>query len=153
MDESNSRHESDNLLFRLILLTRRWRQFVDGSLQSSGLTDATWRPLLHLLWLGDGIRQKDLAESIGIKGPSLVRILDTLIDKDYIRRIEDIDDRRVKRIYLTKSGREMASNIRQAIKEINQQVLAEMDPHEVSLMVDFTRRLEAQIEDFTSQGQ
>ena len=90
-----------NLLFRLSLMARRWRQILDAEIQASGLTDATWRPLLHLHLLGDGVRQKDLAHSLGIKGSSLVRLLDTLMAKGFVRRFEDDSDRRAKLLVLT----------------------------------------------------
>ena len=51
---------------------------MDEELSGYGLTDATWRPLFHLGRLGDGIRQTELAEALGIQGPSLVRLLDNL---------------------------------------------------------------------------
>ena len=70
MDIPDFRIDSSTLLFRLTCLTRRWRQVLDAEFQFSGLTDATWRPLLHLYLRGDGIRQKDLAASVGIEGPS-----------------------------------------------------------------------------------
>jgi len=93
--------DRSNLLFHLTRLTRRWRQVLDSEFQSAGLTDATWRPLLHLHLLGDGVRQKDLAASVGIEGPSLVRLIDTLVMKGLIQRSEDVNDRRVKLLCLT----------------------------------------------------
>ena len=94
MHIDNSTIDRSTLLYDLGLLTRRWRQVLDAEFQSAGLTDATWRPLLHLHLLGDGVRQKDLAASIGIEGPSLVRLIDTLVMKGLIQRSEDGTDRR-----------------------------------------------------------
>src|SRR5512142_3293142 len=96
MRKSNVKIDRSNLLYRLALLTRRWRSLLDSEFQAAGLTDATWRPLLHLHILGDGVRQKDLAASVGIEGPSIVRLLDTLIMKGLIQRSEDVTDRRAK---------------------------------------------------------
>ena len=67
--------DSSNMLFRLAVVSRNWRKVLDREVQSAGLTDATWRPLVHLHFLGDGTRQKDLAASVGIEGPSVVRLL------------------------------------------------------------------------------
>ena len=63
---------------RLYRLGQNWRRQVDGRVRQFGLTDATWRPLLHLGRFGDGVRQTDLAASLAIEGPSLVRLLDAL---------------------------------------------------------------------------
>ena len=74
--------------FRLAYIARRLRQAVDDELRAYGLTDATWRPLVYVGRLGDGVRQKELAQALGIQGPSLVRLLDTLERHGLIERRE-----------------------------------------------------------------
>ncbi|MCW5736079.1 MAG: MarR family transcriptional regulator [Enhydrobacter sp.] len=73
-----------------------------------GLTEATWRPLMYVRALGDGVRQKELATAMSIEGPSLVRLLDNLERRGFIERREDEADRRARGIHLTRSGRELA---------------------------------------------
>ncbi|GFO54389.1 hypothetical protein GMSM_13960 [Geomonas sp. Red276] len=134
-----------NLLFRLNGLTRRWRQVLDAEFQSSGLTDATWRPLLHLSVLGDGIRQKELAASLGLEGPSLVRLLDTLIDKGLIERSEDEQDRRAKQLALTGKGRELVETIRTTLTTLEEQVFKPFNEQEIEQLNDFVQRLESTV--------
>lgn len=132
-----------NLLFRLSLTTRRWRQILDTEIQASGLTDATWRPLLHLHLLGDGTRQKDLAESLGIKGPSLVRLLDALLAKGLVRRIEDEADRRAKRLFLTPEGQLYVNRIQATIRSLENELFRTFGEGEIIQMENFICRLEA----------
>jgi MarR family transcriptional regulator for hemolysin len=73
-----------------------------------GLTEATWRPLMYVRTLGDGVRQKELATALSIEGPSLVRVLDSLERRGLIERREDESDRRARGIHLTRAGRELA---------------------------------------------
>ena len=73
-----------------------------------GLTEATWRPLIYVRSLGDGVRQKELATAMSIEGPSLVRLLDSLERRGFIERREDENDRRARGIHLTRAGRELA---------------------------------------------
>src|SRR5512146_361672 len=113
MGVSAAHTDRSNLVFHLGLLTRRWRQILDSEFQAAGLTDATWRPLLHLHHLGDGVRQKDLAASVGIEGPSLVRLIDTLVSKGLIQRSEDGTDRRAKLLCLTPEGQMIVARIRE----------------------------------------
>jgi MarR family transcriptional regulator for hemolysin len=94
--------------FELGLVARRWRRALDEALASSGLTDASWRPLIHLSRLGDGARQHDLARSLGIEGPTLVRMLDRLAEAGLVERREDPTDRRARTLRLTKAGRTAA---------------------------------------------
>src|SRR5437868_10021242 len=94
--------------FRVARIARRLRQAVDAELRVLGLTEATWRPLVYVRRLGDGVRQKELATALSIEGPSLVRLLDNLERRGLIERREDETDRRARGIHLTRSGRELA---------------------------------------------
>jgi MarR family transcriptional regulator for hemolysin len=101
--------------FELGLVARRWRRALDDALASSGLTDASWRPLIHLARLGDGARQYDLARSLGIEGPTLVRMLDRLAEAGLVERREDPSDRRAKTLRLTEAGRTSAERARSVV--------------------------------------
>src|SRR5512140_3591933 len=113
-----------NLLYHLVSLTRRCRQVLDSEFHSSGLTDATWRPLLHLHILGDGVRQKDLAASVGIEGPSLVRLIDTLVAKGLLQRSEDATDRRAKLLCLTTEGQLIVARIKEIVAPLENELLS-----------------------------
>jgi len=148
----NTKINRNNLLYHLGLLTRRWRQVLDSEFQAVGLTDATWRPLLHLHLLGDGVRQKDLAASVGIEGPSLVRLLDTLISKRLIQRSEDGADRRVKLLCLTAEGHLFVSRIREIVTPIENRLLKIFSDDDISLFGQFILALETSVNDVRQQG-
>ena len=86
-------------------VNRQWRKRLDERLKESGLTQARWLVLLHLSRTGP-LSQRDLAELIGVDGPTLVRVLDKLehrkellaqVDDDELRAawkvLKDIGDR------------------------------------------------------------
>lgn len=135
--------DRSNLLYRLGLLTRRWRSVLDSEFQAAGLTDATWRPLLHLQILGDGVRQKDLAASVGIEGPSIVRLLDALIMKGLIQRSEDSTDRRAKLLCLTPEGRLIVTRIQEMVMALENGLLGSFNYNDISQMAQFIQRLES----------
>ena len=146
MRKSKVKIDRNNLLYRLALLTRRWRSLLDSEFQAAGLTDATWRPLLHLHILGDGVRQKDLAASVGIEGPSIVRLLDTLIMKGLIQRSEDVTDRRAKLLCLTPDGRLIVTRIQEIMTALENKMLGSFDDNEISQMAQFIQRLESNLD-------
>ncbi|WP_224981660.1 MarR family winged helix-turn-helix transcriptional regulator [Geomonas agri] len=139
--------DKENLLYRLAFLTRRWRQVLDAAFQSLGVTDAAWRPLLHLHHLGDGIRQKDLAASLGIEGPTLTRILDQLIVKGLIERNEDASDRRAKLLALSSEGRAMVVQITGKVATLEHDLLSEFSTLEIDQMTGFVERLEMKLQE------
>jgi MarR family transcriptional regulator for hemolysin len=114
--------------FRLARITRRLRQAVDSELRAYGLTEATWRPLAYLGRLGEGIRQKELAQALGIEGASLVRLLDGLERRGLIERREEEADRRARGIYLTPAGRELQKRVLGISDAIQQRLLATVRP-------------------------
>lgn len=152
MQRNGSNIERGNLIFRLARLTRRWRQVLDTEAQAAGLTEATWRPLLHLHLLGDGCRQKELAASVGIEGPSLVRILDTLIAKGLIQRTEDGTDRRAKLLCLTSEGKDVVARIRETVTTLENELLSPFSDNEIARVALFIERLESTVNDVRRRG-
>ncbi|WP_226373854.1 MarR family winged helix-turn-helix transcriptional regulator [Citrifermentans bemidjiense] len=120
--------------------------------QNCGLTEATWRPLLHLSHLGDGIRQKDLAASVGIEGPSMVRLVETLIAKGLVDRAEDSTDRRAKLLSLTDKGHSMVARIRETVLLREEQLLNIFTEDEVEQLAGFMERLESAVTDARRKG-
>jgi MarR family transcriptional regulator for hemolysin len=152
MNAFKTKIDRSNLLFRLLHLTKRWRQVLDMKVYSAGLTDATWRPLLHLHLLGDGIRQKDLAASIGIEGPSLVRLLDTLIAKGLIERSEDASDRRAKLLCLTPEGQLVVTRIHETVMALEGELLDQFSDTQISQVGDFILSLESTVNGVKQRG-
>jgi len=151
MDIYKTEVNRGNLLFRLAYLTRRWRKVLDAEFQSSGLTDATWRPLLHLNILGDGVRQKDLAASVGIEGPSLVRLIDTLVMKGLIQRSEDSTDRRAKLLCLTLEGQLLVARIKEIVAPLENELLSPFSDSDIARFGQFILSLESTINNVRKQ--
>jgi MarR family transcriptional regulator for hemolysin len=82
-------------------ISRRWRSRLDMRLAGFGLTEARWLPLLHLARWGDGRSQKELAATLGVEGPTLVRTLDWLEREGLVTRRPDPADRRAKTLHLS----------------------------------------------------
>jgi MarR family transcriptional regulator for hemolysin len=148
---SNSEINRDNLVFRLSLLTRRCRQIIDHEFHDAGLTEATWRPLLHLHILGSQSKQKDLASSVGIEGATLVRLLDTLVDKGLIQRTEDSSDRRKNLISLTPKGQSTVDRLRKIITPLQEQLLSDFTDNDIAVIGKFISTLESKVSDFWQQ--
>lgn len=141
MDSFEIKIDRSNLLFELSLITRRWRQVLDNELKASGLTDATWRPLLHLHLLGEGTRQKDLAQSLGIRGPSLVRLLDALLEKGLVGRREDDSDRRAKLLFLTPEGQFFVTRIQETILSLENELFGQFSEDDITQMKTMVKHL------------
>lgn len=129
--------------YQLAYVARRWRRELDESLAGFGLTDASWRPLVHLGRLGEGARQNDLARSLGIEGPSLVRLLDRLAAAGFIERREDASDRRAKTLHLTPEGRRLVGRLRAVVSDACAAMMDEVDEADFSACMRVFARLAA----------
>lgn len=135
----------DRLGFLMVTLTRQWRRFVEEQLAASGLTDATWTPLIHLRAWGDGVTQKELAERVGLDGSSLVRLLDILEGKHLVERRADPANRRSKRIFLTAQGNAAVDNIRTTMLKAELTMLQDLNDDEVDAMLSGVNKIRARL--------
>lgn len=134
----------DTIGYRLGLLARHWRQEVDLAMRALGMTEATWRPLLHLAQLGEAARQKDLAESMGIDGSSLVRLLDHLEERGLIRRGNG-SDRRTKSVCLTEAGGEAMAQARTVVRALERELLGGFSDAEAASLAHALEMIESAI--------
>lgn len=139
------RHTEFGLL--VARLSRRLRQAVDAEMRLIGLTEATWRPLIYLRSLGDGVRQKELATAMSIEGPSLVRLLDSLERRGFIERREDENDRRARGLYLTRAGRDLAVRAARIGNALQKRLLDSVPANDLEICERVLETLEREIEE------
>ncbi len=129
----------------LIGMSQRWRRSLDERLRPEGITVATWRTLVFVS-RGGGVMQKELAGAIGIEGPSLVRLLDTLERDGLIERREATTDRRGKTVHMTRAGEECLKNVQGVQEELRAQLLKNISNDELRLCQDVFQRVWANAE-------
>ena len=77
-----------------------------------------------------------MAEILEIERPTLGRLLDRLEAKGWIHRELDLEDRRVKRVYLTEEVKPAMKSLRRIAAELRQQSLDGLDENERERLVD-----------------
>jgi MarR family transcriptional regulator for hemolysin len=123
------------------LTTRQWRRAVDQHLQPFGLTEATWRPLLHIARTPDALRQKELAAALSLDSSAVVRLLDALQAAGLIERKEDAADRRAKAIVLTEAGQAMVTRVEESARQVRYMALADVSDEDVATTMRVLRRI------------
>ncbi len=129
--------------FTLMLpgLARQWRRAVDEQLMRYGISEAIALPLVHISRGGGGMTQAELAASLGIGGPALVRLLDRLVTTGLVARQGDSRDKRVKRLFLTDKGTELVAEIERVIDELRDKVLAAVSADELDMAYSVCTRM------------
>lgn len=84
--------------------------------------------VLYRLWQGDGIPTTVLAREAASDGSTMTGVLDRLEDKGLLRRERSREDRRTVHVYLTPTGRELESPLRERLAQLNEQALLGLTP-------------------------
>ena len=66
-----------------------------------GITFSQWKVIITLVNNDDSLTQKEIADKLGLEGPTLIPIIDKLEKDGFVIRKVDNNDRRNNRIYLT----------------------------------------------------
>ena len=93
----------ESIGYSVAMANRALRKALDAELGRYGITFAQWQVLAGLALEGE-ISQVKLAELIGVEGPTLVRILDRMEQRGWIKRKVSPRDRRQKLISPTKKA-------------------------------------------------
>ncbi len=107
--------------FKIVLVARLWRSRFADRMKALNQTDARWSALYMIADAENGINQTNLADRLGVRGPTLVRLLDNLEADGLVKRIAIAGDRRAKLVLIEKAGRK---------------VLAEVDVHAARMRKD-----------------
>ncbi len=100
-----------------------WKRMAEKALAEDGISASRANLLLLVSRSGGGVRQVQLADSLGLASQSLVRLLDELTASGHIERRDDPDDRRAKTIWLTRDGQELADRVERVIASLRDRVL------------------------------
>ncbi|THF57238.1 MarR family winged helix-turn-helix transcriptional regulator [Pseudothauera rhizosphaerae] len=129
-----------------------WRTRLDNRLRPYGMTQATWRILWLLSQDGAPCNQSELAARLGVENPTLVRTLDRMEQKGWLRRVADSRDRRRKHVEITAAGLEAARRMEGDVVAVRTEMLAGIPPDELVGGIRLLERIVAQGRAGESQG-
>jgi len=114
---------------QIAVAARLWRWELDNRLQPLELSQARYVLLVHLYEATCPIAQNDLADRAGITGPTLVRHLDHLQSVGLVERQDSPDDRRVKHVSLTETGRGRCKSAQIIANTLREELVSPFPPH------------------------
>jgi MarR family transcriptional regulator for hemolysin len=115
-------------------VARLLRTYADYRAAQFGMTRAQWAVLVRLD-LYEGLNQSELAEMLDLQPITLTRLLDKLSDSGLIERRPDPDDRRAKRLFLTRAARPLLEQLAALGEETMANTLDGVAPAQVEQMV------------------
>jgi DNA-binding MarR family transcriptional regulator len=110
--------EAQDTAARLSALVRHVFLYDRGNqlrvIEESGLSLTQCKALLELGGLGEETEPRqvsDLAETFGVSVPSMSRAVDALVREGLATRVEDAEDRRVRRVGITAKGTKLVETL------------------------------------------
>jgi MarR family transcriptional regulator for hemolysin len=127
-------------------VARAWRLKLDQRLKPLGLSQAKWRTLVLVNRAGDGVTQKDLADLMGIEGPTLVRLLDRLEADGWLERRVCARDRRNRRIHLSAKARDMLVRIESVAAGLRAELLSGVGADDLDIFDRVLRQIRGHLD-------
>lgn len=142
--------ETPDLAFEFVrecvLLARKWRATIDERLKATGMTLARFTVLYWVNALPEGTTQRELADVVGIEGPTLVRLLHALEAQGMIERVASTSDRRAKGIRLTDAARPLLGELNRATAEASRQYLVKLERRRLPSAIRLVKEARAALE-------
>jgi len=131
--ETNVKAESMRDLMKTILqINSTFRAAIQRSLRKNDVV-ITFEMLQVMvqLWINDGVNQQELADKTFKDKGSLTNLLNNLESKNFVKRQEDTNDRRNKKIVLSMQGHDLQKVIDPLLVEIYASAAKEMELHSI----------------------
>ncbi|RRV07957.1 MarR family transcriptional regulator [Pseudomonas sp. v388] len=131
---------------QLAHISRGWRAELDRRLADLGLSQARWLVLLHLARFEEAPTQRELAQSVGVEGPTLARLLDSLESQGLVQRQAVLEDRRAKKILLGDTALPLIEKIETIANALRTELFEGVDEAELKVCMRVHARILANLE-------
>ena len=132
---------------------RAWRTKLDQRLRPLGLSQGKWRTLIHLSQGGNKLTQKEIAERMGIEGPTLAGLLDRLQEDGWVERRGSPDDRRCKIVHLQRRSKAVLEKIFNTAHELRHELIENVPQEDLQTCIRVLDEIRAKAEQSANGGQ
>ena len=133
----NPDSEADDLYFKmtraLVVAARRWRKVANDRLRPLEQAMVQWEALYLVAYSGEELNQSQLSRLLGVHGPTMLRMLDSLARRGLIERQQSHEDLRVTINRITPEGRAVITSIMGLTNELRRHVLGGIDEQELGI--------------------
>ena len=126
---------------------RAWRQGIDRQLKDLGVSQAGWMTISMVAKSAEPPSQKQLADLLGVEGPTIVAMVDRLVALNMVVREPSTLDRRVKLIRLTPSGDALYARVKIEADAFRASVLDGLDPVAIDAAASLLETIRIRIEE------
>ena len=133
-------------------LSRLWRAEIDRRVSIHGLTDAQGLTLLHLSRLREPVTQKTLAAMVGVREPTMTRMLDRLEADGLVIRDVAEDDRRARSIRIDPKAGPVLRRIQKVVEALRADLFRDIADADIEICLGVLKILIARFGDIEPSG-
>lgn len=130
--------ESLGFLLNRAAIAMRWA--IEERLARFDLTAPQWAVLARL-WGEDGQSPSIIGKSLHFDKTTATGIVDRLEQKGLVRKVRDLEDRRLIRVYLTDKGNKLKKELPQFAREVNELATKGFDKNDIERLKGYLRMI------------
>lgn len=121
-------------IYRNLLMTKLKENGVDLGLEQFVILDK--------ISLEEDLTQQDLANHLQKDKSNILRQINALIDRKYVERLRDGDDKRKKKLILTKDGQQILDLTRGIAQRVSAELLSGLDKDDLRVFMNVLEKIQ-----------
>ncbi len=124
---------------------RAFQRLLEKRISGYGLKRGQWY-FLRVLWVEDGLSQRELSARVGTMEPTTVIALRSMEKSDLIRRERSTDDKRKARVWLTPKAKRLRGKLLKLARGITDQGEESINPADLAVFRRVITRMTANLD-------
>jgi DNA-binding MarR family transcriptional regulator len=124
---------------------RAFQRLLERRIAPHGVTRGQWY-FLRVLWITDGLSQRELSGRVGMMEPTTVIALRSMERSGLIRRVRGADDRRKVRVFLTTKAKRLRNELLGVARSITEAAEREIGARELASFRRVITRMTANLD-------
>lgn len=104
--------------------------------------------IIYVLSIHPGMTQRELADKVGIETPTLVVMIDKMEKEHLVKRQNDKQDRRIKRIFITSKADRMVDDMIQSALSIRKIATKNMSENDVKHTLETLNKISLNLQNY-----
>jgi MarR family transcriptional regulator, organic hydroperoxide resistance regulator len=124
---------------------RAFQRLLERRIAAYGVTRGQWY-FLRVLWITDGLSQRELSARVGMMEPTTVIALRSMERSGLIRRVRSESDRRKAEVWLTGKAKRLRNELLSVARTITDEAEAGINPRDLALFRRVIERMTANLD-------
>lgn len=130
--------------YQVRMTHRALQRYLQSKIEPHGVTLGMWY-FLRVLWLEDGLTQRELSRRIGAMEPTTLAAINQMEKSGLVTRVRGETDRRRQHIHLTSAGRAIGEDLLPLAVEVVQAATAGLSVREIGFLLEMLKMIQSNL--------